>query len=203
MEYDVIVGIDPSLSNTGVVAYDVATDKYRATWLRTGKLKCGDPGRLVWIAEQAALCIADRIPEANVLLAIEDHAGQQGHAAVNVAVQWFIRATVASFYNAETLVIAPSSGKKFGTGRGNMDEKERCAVIWAKWGHHAGAMKPNPHVADAMSLCQLARCWAGVGSGWEPWQVSSALNQNQSKGAPQRMTHNDTASLRAAREGGE
>ena len=198
-----IVGIDPSVTQTGVVAGRVG-DPLEWTLVDTrpkrGQQKVAEPGRMSMICEQVADFV-DRtrplIVDRPLLLVIEDYIGARGYGLVNIGLHWLLRATVADAWSTETLVVAPATLKLFATGKGNADKGTVGACVQKRWGECLPREPTDEHVLDALALWELGRCWAERGEGdWTQYQRDAALRGGK---RGERVALADTDSIIAAR----
>jgi Holliday junction resolvasome RuvABC endonuclease subunit len=210
-----IVGIDPSVSKTGLVIRD-RNGAYHATLIDTrakrGQPKPTDPGRLVSICDRSLAQIeqyGNASPDNPLLLVIEDCVATQGPSRVNIALHWMLRTWVADNMASEVLLVAPATLKKFCTGAGNAEKGTIGAAIMKRW----GSCVPDgttEDVLEALALVKMGECWLSRGldrpSGelWPAFQreVAWYARAAPAKGEPlPREVLSDSESLRAGVKG--
>jgi hypothetical protein len=150
-----IVGVDPSVSKTGVVirreggAY--------SSFLAVPPSKSQDPARLYWIASTVvADCRLD--PEAAVLLVIE-HPTPRRQLDQNYPLFWRLREEFAWYYDTQALVVWPAQLNKFATGTGKVSEIGGAVV--RQWGECLPS-EYHPDVLDALALCKFGEAFLGL-----------------------------------------
>jgi crossover junction endodeoxyribonuclease RuvC len=184
-----IAGCDPSVTSTGLAIWREG----RFSTERVASPKGSrDPGRMLWIAETVASHFGDG---EDLLLAIEEHAGQQGYASANVALHWLIRAEVAKRANSRCIVVAPSTLKKFVTGKGNAEKGTVGAEIVKAWQQVLPEGPLQEDVLEAFALLQFGRAFCGH-PGFSKARLELAANQKVVKaGAIPRVQLADTGTL--------
>ena len=147
-----VVGVDPSVSKTGVVIR--REDGSYSSFLCVPPAKAQDPARLYWIA--ATVVSECKLPaECEVLLVIE-HPTPRRQLDANYPLFWRLREEFAWHYLVKTLVVWPSQLNKFATGNGKISEIGGAVVD--QW----GACLPgeiNPDVLDALALCKFGEAY--------------------------------------------
>lgn len=165
-QHPLIVGVDPSVRHTAAVAYhpDMGTVAQAFDVPDAPRGVPLEPGRTFAIAQAVADWLVPMVDGETILLAIEDHGGQRGHGAANIALHWRIREELASGDRpVQSLVIAPATLKKFSCGAGNAEKGTVAAAIMRTWGDEL----PEPdrateHLLDALALAMLGRLWWGL-----------------------------------------
>lgn len=158
-EYSYIIGIDPSVTSTGVAWQDLQTGELRHYLIRLGKLR--DPERLVRVAQ---LCGSSVHAVGNALIVLEGHGPQQGNGLVNIALHWMIRAEVrAQCIHSGLLVVPPMTLKKFVADSGRAEKSEVGAHIMRRWGDELNHRVLPEDAAEAFALLQAGKCKAGIG----------------------------------------
>ncbi len=168
-----IAGIDPSVTSTGLAIWrDGLFINARVAPPKGSR----DPGRMLWIAETIASRFETLEP---LLLAIEEHAGQQGYASANVALHWIIRAEVAKRANSRCIVVAPSTLKKFVTGKGNAEK----GTVGGRDRKGVAATSTGGAVAGGRTGC-LRTVAVRACVRWAPWVLCRARgNRCEPEGA--------------------
>ncbi len=139
-----VVGIDPSLTGTGL-AYSGESEKVLTG--KAGTLR----GQLLRMR-----AIADRVAQhtpAGALVVMEGPAlgrGAQAWHHVLGGLWWILAATVVS-RGATLIEVPPKTLKKFATGNGNADKAAMCAA----WFEHTGQAITDHDRADALWLRQV------------------------------------------------
>ncbi len=204
--YSTIIGVDPSVAKTGVVVARLFIDQEHRhvlidTRTKRGQPKSTDPGRLVGICERVVNFV-EWESVGRPLLVIEGHAGQRGYGAVNIALHWMLRYKLARNEMVDTLVIAPTTLKKFATGDGRAEKGTMAAQIVRRWGHLLPA-DVTEDVLDALALVQLGRCWMDVpGDEWPQFQRDIAMHTVGGAGSKLREVEHDWASTSHSKEFG-
>jgi Holliday junction resolvasome RuvABC endonuclease subunit len=158
-EYSYVVGIDPSVTSTGIAWQDLKTGELRHYLIRLGKLR--DPERVSLIATLCGSLIWTRH---NTLVAIEGHGPQQGNGLVNIALHWMIRDSVRlNGIDCAVVVVPPMTLKKFVADSGRAEKSEVGAHIMRRWGTVLGGRVLPEDAAEAFALLQAGRCKAGIG----------------------------------------
>lgn len=139
------VGIDPS-TKTGIVILDKQGELINAEEITA---EGTDPGRMVDIIEQ----IRSHLDPGDVI-AIEGFShGSKGSAVdVQYGIGWGIR---MDLYQSGTnyTEVAPTSLKKFASGKGTTSKDNLAVPIYKHWGFEHG----SDNVRDAYVLAQIAR----------------------------------------------
>jgi Holliday junction resolvasome RuvABC endonuclease subunit len=166
-EYSYVVGIDPSVTSTGMARLNVATGELEHYLIRLGKVR--DPERIDRIA-----MLTSELAQDGTLCVLEGHGPQQGNGLVNIALHWMIRDAWAARVSSVTfeivppmvldvLIVAPMTLKKFVSGVGNAQKSEIGAHIMRRWGDQLGGNVLPEDAAEAFALLQAGKCVAGIG----------------------------------------
>ena len=189
----IIIGLDPSVSCTGVVVR--AGDTTRWMLVDPRKLKLSDPGRQMYIAAAVRdFCLPDEYTD--VLCVIEGIGGHLlGNARIAVSLHHFIRAwngshSVKRGARVNVLAVAGTRLKKFITGKGNAEKGQVGAAIQKRWGRELGGDSLPEHVLDAFALMKFGEMrLLGDNCAAPQWQKDIASQGD---------LEDDTASLLAA-----
>ena len=163
-----IIGLDPSVRRTGVVV--LSDGALRWTLIDTTKTKLVDPGRHVYIADQVVEFVG-LSKEDQVLLVIEGTGNPQGANRVNLELHAVLRIWLADRCRLETLVVAPTSLKKFTTGNGRAQKGEIGAHVMRRWGDELPEVPPED-VLEAFSLLKVGQCRQDPDGPWTEFQRS-------------------------------
>jgi hypothetical protein len=142
-----VIGVDPSVSKTGVVIR--REDGSYSSFLCVPPAKAQDPARLYWIA--ATVVSECKLPaECEVLLVIE-HPTPRRQLEINFPLYWRLREEFAWHYQVRTLSVWPATLNKFAAPKG---VSEIGAAVVRQWG---GCLpdESNPDVLDALALCKF------------------------------------------------
>lgn len=147
----IVVGIDPSLSCTGLaISTDdgVITRRVKSTALGTTLVAKRNRIR------QVVSCILTPIPARVDLTVIEVPNSRQQYGAQNerVALYWFLVDQLLA--RGPVVEVTPSQRAKLATGNGRADKKQVLA--------HVRAMFPDVSVLDDNVADALALTWAGL-----------------------------------------
>lgn len=166
-QYRYIVGIDPSVTSTGIARLNVATGALEHYLIRLGKVR--DPERIDRIA-----VLTSELAKHETLCVLEGHGPQQGNGLVNIGLHWMIRAAWAVRVSSvsiaivppmmlDMLIVPPMTLKKFVAGAGNAVKSEVGAHIMRRWGSELGGHVLPEDAAEAFALLQAGKCKAGIG----------------------------------------
>lgn len=145
----VVVGLDLSLTSTGLVAgvpsVGLTTREFR---IRPGKRT--DPARMLWIRDEILAELGDGGP----LIVLEGFAyGAKGSAVFQVAgLGWIVRAALHE-HGYEYVTVAPSALKTFATGKGSGGKDAVVSAVT----HRTGREFTSNDVVDAM-VCYSIGC---------------------------------------------
>jgi Holliday junction resolvasome RuvABC endonuclease subunit len=158
-EYSYIIGIDPSVTSTGVAWQNIETGRLEHYLIRLGKLR--DPERVSLIAQ---LCGNAVYGTEDALVVIEGHGPQKGNGLVNIALHWMIRAEVRKYgFHCDVMVVPPMTLKKFVADSGRAEKSEVGAHIMRRWGDELNHRVLPEDAAEAFALLQAGKCKAGIG----------------------------------------
>lgn len=154
-----IVGIDASLTNTGIVIYDAETETYWSTVVTSQKTGVR---RLIDIHNQVVSCLTGAD-----LIVIEGYA----YAAANQAHQLGELGGVLRVMFHESgikwIEVAPHQLKKFVTGSGNAGKDVMLQQVYKRW----GAEFKTSHEADAYALARIGAAYLGQVAGLTALQL--------------------------------
>lgn len=135
-----IVGVDPSLTATGICHPDGSTE--------TLKTRDTGPERLSWLRD----AIAQRVAEADVV-AIEGYSyGSKGRAVVSIGELGGVLRLWLYEYGPPYVEIPPACLKRYATGRGNASKDDVLQAAVMRSGH----VFVDNNAADAWWLWQAA-----------------------------------------------
>jgi len=147
-----VIGIDPSLTATGVCILQDG----KAQLITINSFPGDDLARITEIAEAVGDLLAGS-PKP-VWAAIEglSHGSHNGKAAERAALHYFIRAKLR-FWSIHVAVVAPASLKKFITGGGKAEKSTIVREVYKRWGIEAN----DDNQADAAGLAYVAAAIVG------------------------------------------
>lgn len=180
-----IIGIDPSLTSTGVVVLSDAGEFLAAAQILSSNAERMDV-RCRSIAKRVCDVLGDFIGGAHsgrVAVYIEYPGGNLKGPAQNLLVlYWYIVDEFARRIREERLSIhatAPASLKKFITGRGVATPADKCAAVMSRWMHllpekyqvsaeTKGGIAKYADLFDGLALAQLGLTHlTGAGTAWQ------------------------------------
>ena len=181
-----IIGIDPSITKTGVVIFDCATETYEP-YLVSSRGTSKDPGRMRAMVSG----VVEGVGEREFGLVAIEHPTPKQHSDVNSVLYWMLRAELAERHTVEVLEIYPATLAKFATGNGKA--KDLGANIERKWGHVLPC-DPQEDIIDALALVKLGQCFLNRDPlCWSAYEVECAtLNKSEP-----RTTIKDTETMTA------
>ena len=142
-----IIGIDPSLTETGVVVLDDTGSIVEAIGLKSKKLRGME--RLVWIREQVKSRLTQNKP---TIVVIEGYSfGSRGRAIFNLGELGGVLRVLLHDLGIKYVEVPPTVLKKF-LGKGNFSKEEVMAAISKRYGIDF----QNDNVADAYALGRMA-----------------------------------------------
>ena len=165
------VGIDPSLTRTGVFAIGVGgtVDKDRLEWTHFGSKPKGDSGlscrfwRYSDLAKQLRSWITETCVEGVRIAAIEGYAFGKSFATRPTIELGCVYRTVLLQVCKEVVEVPPSSAKKFSTKNGAASKQQVQERIEMEFGIDL----PNDDVADAAACAWVAAvCGQLMGPGF-------------------------------------
>lgn len=153
----IAVGIDPSLTCTGVAVHELDGDlwttrrvvtKAQGTTLaaRRGRLREAISGVLRWIPARVDVAVIE----------VPNHRQQFGAQNERVALYWWLVDQLLA--RGPVVEVAPAQRAKLATGRGNADKKTVLAAVRAAY---PNAVIPDDNVADAVALAAAGAHWLG------------------------------------------
>ena len=157
MTREVIVGLDPSLSSTGI-CYGTSADNWQTIAI-TSKARGEDVlsrvKRCEYVVEQLETLLSVVKPR---LIVIEDYAfgSKFGKPAYRAELGGLIRWHGIE-YTPHILEVSPTTLKKFATGKGAGDKSLIQAHVQKRWGQ----MFSSDDECDAFVLYQMALCISG------------------------------------------
>lgn len=146
-----IYGVDPSLSSTGIAFH---LNGFENTSLISSAEKGFE--RVVRLSDNIVGNIKKTQP---FIVVIEGLALQSrtGHALERAGL-WYLTVAKLLEYGYPIYQVAPSSLKKFVTGKGNSEKSLMIREVYRKW----GAVLDNDNEADAYGLMRIGLCIAGL-----------------------------------------
>jgi crossover junction endodeoxyribonuclease RuvC len=157
MTLDVILGLDPSLTSTGI-CYGTGPDDWQSLAVVSkarGEDVLSRVKRCEFVVEQIERILVTVKPR---LILIEDYAfaSKYGKPAYRAELGGLIRWHCIE-YTPHILEVAPTSLKKFATGKGAGDKSLIQAHVQRRWGQ----MFETDDECDAFCLYQMALCISG------------------------------------------
>ncbi len=142
--------------------------------LRRGLTLAGYSVTLASDGEEALASTRQELPD---LIVLERDFGSPTVSKVLTALHWFLRDCLNSAiaqHLTPLLLVAPTTLKKFVTGRGNADKPAMVAAIVRQWGGELPA-EANTDELEAYALARLGRCWLLREASGEPDYRISAV----------------------------
>ena len=159
-----IIGIDPSLTSTGIVV--LRGNKVELAVTTKNKPALGTIERVRLIYERI-VCVAESLTDgekwqAPDLIVIEGFSyGSKGRSVFDIAyLGWRIREELEWLKeqdNIPWLEVPPSQLKKFATGQGNANKEIILQQVYKRWGVEFS----DNNQADAYVLAQIGRAYLG------------------------------------------
>lgn len=180
-----LIGIDPSLTSTGVVVLSDTGEYLAAAQIASSNAERMDV-RCRSIAKRACDVLADFIggpASERVSVYVEYPGGNLKGPAQNLLVAyWYIIDEFSRRVTEERLsihAVAPQALTKYITSRGNAKKEDKCASIMARWMHllpeqyqvsadAKGGITRFADLFDGLGLAQLGLTHlTGVGTAWQ------------------------------------
>lgn len=159
-----IIGIDPSLTSTGIVVLRDGKVELAVTTKNKPALGTIDRVRLIY---ERIVCVAENLTDgekwqAPDLIVIEGFSyGSKGRSVFDIAyLGWRIREELEWLKeqdNISWLEVPPSQLKKFATGQGNANKEIILQQVYKRWGVEFS----DNNQADAYVLAQIGRAYLG------------------------------------------
>ena len=159
-----IIGIDPSLTSTGIVVLRDGKVELAVTTKNKPALGTIDRVRLIY---ERIVCVAESLTDgekwqAPDLIVIEGFSyGSKGRSVFDIAyLGWRIREELERLRtedNIPWLEVPPSQLKKFATGQGNANKEIILQQVYKRWGVEFS----DNNQADAYVLAQIGRAYLG------------------------------------------
>ena len=159
-----IIGIDPSLTSTGIVVLRGNKVELAVTTKNKPALGTIDRVRLIY---ERIVCVAESLTDgekwqAPDLIVIEGFSyGSKGRSVFDIAyLGWRIREELERLRtedNIPWLEVPPSQLKKFATGQGNANKEIILQQVYKRWGVEFS----DNNQADAYVLAQIGRAYLG------------------------------------------
>lgn len=167
-----IVGIDPSLTGTGVCVY--STTQATEPWTTVIGSKPANFlqdrfNRYAVMCQKILQIIREAAP---VCILIEGYSFGSNKAGHHDIVEYgaLLRETVLNHRgDAEVLEVPPATLKKFATGKGNADKVAMATALVKRYGVTYGTSDEY----DAYALCRLGACWMELEEPQTEWQVEA------------------------------
>lgn len=154
----IAVGIDPSLTCTGIALIDITTQDV-TTW----RVKTTPMGSTLRARRDRLRQVIDGIlkliPATVGVTVIETPSHRQQFGAQNerVALFWWLVDQLIA--RGPVVEVSPSQRAKLATGRGNA---KKVDVVTAMRAAHLGVHVPDDNVADALALADAGAHWLGA-----------------------------------------
>ncbi|MEQ6898981.1 crossover junction endodeoxyribonuclease RuvC [Microbacterium sp. KR10-403] len=161
------LGVDPSLTCTGVALIDTTTGD-TSTW-RVKTVSRGDTlaAKRARLREAIAGILAPVPPRLGVTVVEVPHSAHQfGAQNERIALYWWLVDQLMA--RGPVVEVAPSQRAKLATGRGNADKKAVLAAVRAA---HPGVHVPDDNVADALAMADAGAHWLGATRDYLPAQA--------------------------------
>lgn len=176
-----IVGIDPSLTATGIIV--LRDGKVELAETTKNRPDLGTIERVKLIRERIASIIENLINEEKTewqapdLIAIEGFSyGSKGRSVFDIAyLGWRIREDLERFRIEDEIPwieVPPSQLKKFATGQGNANKEIILQQVYKRWGVEFS----DNNQADAYVLAQIGRAYLGDTEGLTAFQQEVIAN---------------------------
>jgi crossover junction endodeoxyribonuclease RuvC len=176
-----IIGIDPSLTSTGIVV--LRDGKVELAETTKNRPDLGTIERVKLIRERIASIIENLINEEKTewqapdLIVIEGFSyGSKGRSVFDIAyLGWRIREDLERLKeqdNIPWLEVPPSQLKKFATGQGNANKEIILQQVYKRWGVEFS----DNNQADAYVLAQIGRAYLGDTEGLTAFQQEVIAN---------------------------
>ena len=159
-----IIGIDPSLTSTGIVVLRDGKVELAVTTKNKPELGTIDRVRLIY---ERIVCVAENLTDgekwqAPDLIVIEGFSyGSKGRSVFDIAyLGWRIREELERLRtedNIPWLEVPPSQLKKFATGQGNANKEIILQQVYKRWGVEFS----DNNQADTYVLAQIGRAYLG------------------------------------------
>ena len=132
----IVIGIDPSLTSTGIARVDTDDRLAPETWTITSTGHKGDTlaqrcDRLTTIADQIALYDCDLV----VIEAPSLGQARQGGPLDRNGLWWLIVSSLAKFDRFPVVAVPPASLKRYATGKGNATKEAMVAAAARRLPH--------------------------------------------------------------------
>jgi crossover junction endodeoxyribonuclease RuvC len=178
-EVMLIIGIDPSLTSTGIVVLRDGKVELAVTTKNKPALGTIDRVRLIY---ERIVCVAESLTDgekwqAPDLIVIEGFSyGSKGRSVFDIAyLGWRIREELERLRtedNIPWLEVPPSQLKKFATGQGNANKEIILQQVYKRWGVEFS----DNNQADAYVLAQIGRAYLGDTEGLTAFQQEVITN---------------------------
>ena len=174
-----IIGIDPSLTSTGIVVLRDGKVELAVTTKNKPELGTIDRVRLIY---ERIVCVAENLTDgekwqAPDLIVIEGFSyGSKGRSVFDIAyLGWRIREELEWLKeqdNIPWLEVPPSQLKKFATGQGNANKEIILQQVYKRWGVEFS----DNNQADAYVLAQIGRAYLGETDDLTAFQLEVIAN---------------------------
>lgn len=158
-----VIGIDPSLTGTAVVAIRDTGVVCRPTVLCTKPLKVKSVRNRILRASSLADRVVDAIAELDIVtiayIVIEGYSYGSAAKAHDIGEYGgLLRAAMYKRLDCPISEVAPATLKKFATGKGNANKVAVATSLVKRYGHDFGGCDD---LYDAFGLAKLAACVVG------------------------------------------
>lgn len=163
----IAVGIDPSLTCTGVALIDTATGEVTTRRVKTDPAGTSLRARRDRIRRAIAGILAPMPARVGVTV-IETPSHRQQYGAQNersALFWWLVDQLIA---RGPVVEVAPPQRAKLATGSGRASKDDVVAAIRAA---HPGVHVPDDNVADALALADAGAHWLGATRPYQPAQA--------------------------------
>jgi len=153
------IGIDPSLTDTGLVAvtsYDDIPVNLSVKSKKNGDLPINEVNRIVSLANEVYIKTQEASQYGHTpVVAMEGLAFMARNSCALVqlaALNYMLRRRLMIDWNVPTVIVAPSSLKKFISGKGNCQKSLMFMETYKRW----GVEFTNDNLMDAHGLARIA-----------------------------------------------
>lgn len=185
----VVIGIDPSLTATGIVVLrDGEVELAEATKNRP---ELGTIKRAKLIREQINKNINHPSIDTDLIVIEGFSYGSKGRSVFDIAyLGWRIREDLEAFrskYNTPWLEVPPTQLKQFATGKGNANKEIILQQVYKRWGYETH----DNNIADAYALAQIGRAYLGEAealTGFQTEVIASLKGEKSAKKPRKKVT---------------
>lgn len=161
-----IIGIDPSLTSTGIVALNDGIVEIAEVTKNRPELGTIERVRLIREKINKTIQHPNLTPD---LIVIEGFSyGSKGRSVFDIAhLGWRVREDLELFKNSNNIPwieVSPTQLKKFATGKGNANKEIILQQVFKHWGYETH----DNNIADAYVLAKIGEAYLNVKNGNKP-----------------------------------